>query len=137
MTAILLDTNAYSAFKRSDRDAVEIVHQSERIGISIITIGELFYGFCTGSRERDNRQELLQFLNSPRLEVIVADLAIADRYAALKAQLKGIGRPIPANDIWIAATALEHGFDIFSYDAHFRLVPGLKVGTKLADFDSG
>lgn len=137
MTAILLDTNAYSALKRSNRDTVEIVHQSERIGMSIITIGELLYGFRLGSREGENRQELLRFVNSPRLEVIDADWAISERYAVIKSQLKEIGRPIPANDVWIAATALEHGFAVHSYDAHFRAVPGLKIVTKLADLGAG
>ena len=130
---VLIDSNAYTAFKRSDPDAVAIV-QNSVIRVSVIVLGELLHGFQLGSREQRNRDELSEFLASPWVSLVPVDQAVAERYAALKTQLRTLGKPIPMNDLWIAATAMAHGFDVYSLDAHMKVVPGLTVGTKLADF---
>ena len=58
----------------------------------------------------------------------------ADYYALVYRELRKKGRPIPTNDLWIAATALQHGLALFSYDAHFTEIDGLPVGTQWLDF---
>lgn len=131
---ILLDTNAYVAFKQGTADAVEVLQHAPRIGLNSIVLGELLSGFAVGTREQENRQEMEQFLASDRVDQLVVDDGTAEHYAAVYRELRRRGRPIPTNDMWIAATALQHGRAIFSDDGHFHEVPGLSVGTRLADF---
>ena len=134
MRNILLDTNAYAAFKQGASDAVEIIQHTSIIGVSGVVLGELLSGFALGSREAVNRQELNLFLDSPRVEVFPVDDRTAEYYAKIYQTLRNKGHPIPTNDMWIAATALQHGLAIFSYDRHFQAVDGLIVGTRLEDF---
>jgi len=131
---ILLDTNAYVAFKQGRSEAVEVLQHAPRIGLNSIVLGELLSGFAVGRREQENRQELERFLASDRVDQLVVDIETAEHYAAMYRDLRSRGRPIPTNDIWIAASALQHGLAIFSHDGHFHEVPGLTVGTRLADF---
>ena len=65
------------------------------------------------------------FLNSPRVEILLHDLETADFYALVVKTLKSKGRPIPTNDIWIAANAMRHGLALYSSDRHFEEVEGL------------
>ena len=127
MKNILLDTNAYVAFKRGAQDAVDIVRLAEKIGISIIVMGELLAGFVSGRQESRNRKELSEFLGSPRVHVFLADDETVEYYARIFRQLKNKGKPIPTNDLWIAATAMQHGFAIFTYDDHFVNIDNLLV----------
>ena len=131
---VLLDTNAYIAFKRGTPDAVEVLTHVPRIGINSIVLGELLSGFTIGTREEANRQELQQFLTSERVHQLVIDAETAVQYAAVYRELRHRGRPIPTNDMWIAASALQHGFAVLSDDGHFHAVPGLHVGTRLDAF---
>ena len=131
---ILLDTNAYVAFKRGISDAVDVLTHVSWIGLNSIVLGELLSGFAVGAREAENRRELEQFLSSPRVHQLAIDTGTAAHYAVVYRELRRLGRPIPTNDMWTAATALQHGLAVFSYDGHFHAVPGLQVGTCLADF---
>jgi predicted nucleic acid-binding protein len=90
-------------------------------------LGELFAGFCLGKREKENRRELADFLELPGVSVVNIDLVIADRYGIIVKALRKQGTPIPTNDIWIAAVALETGSRLISYDTHFECIPGLLV----------
>ena len=130
---ILLDTNAYVAFKRGDSDAVAIIRHVPLIGINSIVLGELLGGFAVGAREAPNRRDLEQFLDSDRVKLLSVDNSTAGYYATVYRTLKHRGYPIPTNDMWIAATALQHGLALFSYDGHFQAVDGLVVGSRLAD----
>lgn len=127
MKNILLDTNAYVAFKRGVQDAVDIVRLAEQIGVSIIVMGELLAGFVSGGQESRNRQELSEFLSSPRIRIFLADDGTVEYYARIFRQLKNKGKPIPTNDLWIAATAMQHGFAVFTYDDHFSSIDNLLV----------
>jgi predicted nucleic acid-binding protein len=131
---ILLDTNAYAAFKRDAPEAVEIIQHAPSVCISVTVLGELFAGFALGSRETTNRQELQQFFQSPRAKLLPVDEGTAERYALIYRSLRTKGKPIPTNDMWIAATALQHDLAVFTSDAHFHEVDGLVVGTQLTDF---
>ncbi len=126
---ILLDTNAYAAFKQGTAHAVKVVQHAPRLGLNSIVLGELLSGFAIGTRERENRRELEQFLASDRVDQLGLDLETATHYAAVYRDLRRRGRPIPTNDMWIAATALQHGLAVFSHDRHFHEVPGLLVGS--------
>ena len=122
---VLLDSNAYSNLKRGHHRIVEIVRDSEAILLPLVVIGELLYGFRNGSRQNRNTRELHAFLENPYVSVAAMSFTTADRYARIAATLRAKGRPIPSNDIWIAAHAMETGADLVSYDRHFDQVDGL------------
>jgi tRNA(fMet)-specific endonuclease VapC len=124
---ILIDTNAYAAFKRNDPGAIEVIRSSEYIGVSMVVLGELYSGFKGGCMEARNRKELAQFLDSPRVETIVIDEETAEFYAKIYWDLKKRGKPVPSNDIWVAASAMRHGLALMSYDDHFRNIGGLML----------
>jgi len=125
MKKVLIDTNIYSFAMKGDVDVVNALRRIDVIGFSAISIGELFSGFKGGSRETRNREELNLFLDSPRIVVHPIDEGTADFYASILNNLKMAGTPIPTNDIWIAALAFQHGYQLFSKDNHFNLIPGL------------
>jgi len=125
MRRIAIDTNIYSSFKTNDQRVVETFRNCDLIGVDVTVIAELFFGFSMGAREMKNRQELEAFLNSPRVKVLLHDLETADYYALVVKRLKAKGRPIPTNDIWIAANAMKNGLALYSFDKHFEEIEGL------------
>ncbi|MBL8471917.1 MAG: type II toxin-antitoxin system VapC family toxin [Rhodocyclaceae bacterium] len=134
MRPLLVDTNAYAAFMRGEPEIVEVLARCDKLLMCSIVLGELLAGFSTGSREAKNRQELHRFLSSPRVSVLPVTADTADYYALVYAALRRKGRPIPTNDLWIAACALQHSAGVVSLDAHFAHVDGLKTGRTVADF---
>ena len=125
MRKVMIDTNIYSLALRGDHSVADLLRRIDSIGISTISVGELLAGFQAGNREKKNRQELELFLDSPRVTVFNTDVETADFYASVLNQLKRAGNPIPANDIWIAASAFQHGYKLLSDDRHFESVQGL------------
>lgn len=121
----LLDTNAYSEFKRGHEAVAGLVRGASRVLLSAVVLGELLYGFRRGSRYERNRDELRRFLANPYVELIPVGEATADRFARVAEALREKGRPIPTNDIWIAAHALETGAELVSFDQHFVEVDGV------------
>jgi tRNA(fMet)-specific endonuclease VapC len=134
MRAILLDTNAYTAFMLGAAEVVDVVAHADRLYLNSIVLGELLGGFAAGTREPKNRAELARFLDSPRVEVLPITADTADSYALIYAGLRRKGHPIPTNDLWIAASALEHGAALLTRDAHFSHIDGLRCGQGLGDF---
>lgn len=130
MRRIIIDTNFYTAFKRNDSEAIDILKRAEYIGVNTVILGELFAGFRCGNREKQNRAELDQFLDSSRVDTIVLDDETADFYAQIFSELRQKGRPIPSNDLWLAASALQHGLALATYDDHFGAINGLLMAMK-------
>jgi tRNA(fMet)-specific endonuclease VapC len=124
---VQLDTNAYVAFKGGDPDTVDVIRLADRLALSTVVVGELLAGFALGSRASENRRELASFLESPRVEILPVGRDTATFYAAVYAQLRAKGRPLPTNDMWVAAGALEHGSVLLTHDKHFASVEGLIV----------
>lgn len=133
MRAILLDTNAYAAFKRGDSEIIEIIQCAEQIGISPIVLGELLGGFENGGKAKQNRKELHQFLESSRIRIYPLTPDTANYYSQVYGSLKRKGHPIPTNDMWIAAQALENGCTVCTFDKHFRVIDGLITGNTLTE----
>ena len=125
MKRLLIDTNIYSFALKGDNDVVEVLRQTDEIGFSVISIGELLSGFRPGGMEKKNRKELEQFLDSPRVVVYYIDESTAEFYAQIHYSLRQIGKPVPTNDIWIAAVAFQNGLKLFTKDLHFKTIPGL------------
>ena len=134
MRPVLIDTNAYSAFMLGAADVVEVLAHAHKLYLSSTVLGELLAGFAAGTREPKNRAELARFLDSVRVEVLAVTALTADHYALVYAGLRRKGQPIPSNELWIAASALEHGAALLTRDAHFSQIDGLRCGQRLADF---
>ncbi|MGH2437484.1 MAG: type II toxin-antitoxin system VapC family toxin, partial [bacterium] len=92
-------------------------------------LGELHAGFVRGAHSRKNEHELERFLSSSRVHILDVDRETATRYAVILNALRTAGTPIPTNDIWIAASAMQHGLNIITTDAHYR-----HVGQVLVDY---
>jgi len=122
---VLLDTNAYSALRRGDQVVADYVRRSEEVLLSSIVAGELLFGFRNGSRYEENVRALQDFLAFPNVRLLPVMWEAADIFGKISAALRRKGRPIPTNDIWIAAHAMEHAADLLSADPHFAYIDGL------------
>jgi tRNA(fMet)-specific endonuclease VapC len=124
---VLIDTSAYSALWRGDPAVIDVVRRSETIAVSAVVLGELHSGFRAGNRCAENTAQLAQFLGKPSVRVVPLTEDTALRYAEVDVYLRKKGRPIPRNDVWIAAVALEHGLQLLTLDVHFREIPLLLI----------
>ena len=127
MSPILLDTSAYSYFKLGHDATVREMQIAPQIYMSATVLGELRAGFASGSRVERNESELNAFLSSPRVEVLPVDESTSVCYAAIHSSLRSAGTPIPSNDLWIAATAMQHGLHLLTADDHFSRVQQILV----------
>ena len=124
---VALDTNAYRDFMRGVAERVGLVRTVPAIVLPLIVLAELRAGFAAGNRESANAANLQRFLASPRVSVLAPDEQTTHHYARLHRQLRRDGRPIPTNDLWIAALAVQHDLVLCTADRHFRWIPQLVV----------
>ena len=121
---MILDTNALSAVADGEEAIEPVFREATEIALPVIVLGEYRYGIRQ-SRERARYQEWLA-------EIVVASRVLhvteetTEFYADIRHELKRKGRPLPANDIWIAALAIEHSLPVLTRDQHFDLVSGLR-----------
>ena len=127
MSRVLLDTSAYSAMRRGDERLLAPVRRAVEVFLTPVGIGELLFGFVGGGLEPENRSLLREFVEAPRVAVLAIDEDTAERYAAIRTYLRQQGKPIPVNDLWIAASAAQHGLHLLTLDDHFNRVPQLLV----------
>ena len=121
----LLDTNAYAALKRGHPETADLVRASSELSFSMVVVGELLFGFRSGTRYEKNARELDEFLADPRVHLLPVTRTTADRFGRIASTLRKAGTPIPTNDIWIAAHALESGAELVTFDDHFQAIAGL------------
>jgi tRNA(fMet)-specific endonuclease VapC len=124
---LLLDTNAYVALMKGNRATATLVRSAERLVFSTVVLGELLFGFRNGNRYERNAAQLDDFLAQPWVTLQTVTRTTADRFGRIAAQLRKAGKPIPSNDIWIAAHVFETGAELVTFDQHFATVPGLVV----------
>ncbi len=124
---VCIDTDAYSRLMLGHAPLKDLLESADEILVPATVLGELHAGFELGSRRQANREQLAAFLSQPGVDRADVDDGVAERYGSLVNQLSKAGTPIPTNDIWIAAAAMESGARLVSYDAHFASVPGLLV----------
>ena len=120
---VAVDTNAYRAAAENQPHVVDILRRADEIKLPFIVLAELRAGFAAGTAGRRNEAKLTEFLNAPRVSVVLAQEATTHHYAALYAQLRRQGTPIPTNDLWIAALVVEHDLLLLTSDAHFTKLP--------------
>ena len=122
---VLLDSNAYSLLMRGHGEVAGLVRRAEEVLFSAVVVGELMYGFRRGTQFERNAAGLRSFLDSPYSTFVDVGPVTADRYSRIASALRAKGRPIPTNDVWIAAHAMETGADLVSADSHFEHVDGI------------
>lgn len=120
---MILDTNALSAFVDGDPGVGEALRREARAAIPVIVLGEFRYGIAE-SRHRAAYETWLE-THLPHFEILAVTDGTAIAYAGLRVALTRSGRPIPANDAWIAALALQHRLPLLSRDEHFDVVVGI------------
>jgi tRNA(fMet)-specific endonuclease VapC len=122
---VLIDTNRYRDFCEAEPGAVERLRMAETVCLAFVTLAELRAGFLGGSSGAKNERTLSLFLHRPRVRILWPDEQTTHHYARIFLQLRRQGTPIPTNDIWIAALAVQHELVLFSRDAHFDRLPQL------------
>ncbi len=119
---VMLDTSAYCALLRGNLEIKLSLQQADEIFLSPVIIGELLAGFIQGRNEKKNRDILREFLASPRVNVVDVDEETSERYAVIINHLRTKGTPIPTNDLWIAASAMQYGLKVLTTDNHYLSV---------------
>jgi tRNA(fMet)-specific endonuclease VapC len=120
---MILDTNALSAFADDVLPVVQQIAAAEELHVPAIVMGEYRFGIATSRRRREYEAWLARGRAFWNVLPVVEETAT--HYAAIRQQLKKTGAPLPANDVWIAALARQHGLPVLSRDAHFDAVSGL------------
>jgi tRNA(fMet)-specific endonuclease VapC len=121
---LIVDTNALSAAADDDPDVIAILARADQMAIPVIVLGEYRHGIA----QSRNRTSYERWLTGLLRDCIVLDITepTTHHYANITLELKRMGKPIPTNDIWIAALCREHGLPLISRDRHFDLVDGTK-----------
>ncbi len=121
----MIDTNAYSALMRGDHRIADILRDNDVVLVSSIVEGELYDGFQGGNRNDENLSIFNHFMEKPKSMRVPVTNQTAEWYAEIKRGLRKKGKPIPSNDIWIAASCMEHGAKLLTMDEHFSEIDGL------------
>ncbi len=124
---LALDTNAYKALGEGNQQLAEEVRTAEVVGLPMIVLGELWFGFMNGTKLRQNAATLERFLATPRVRVLEPDRQTARVFGEIATLLRQVGVAIQQNDIWIAALCKQHGFALATQDQGFHHVLGLEV----------
>jgi len=103
---VLLDTNIVIALFAGEASVIEKLTVARSVFIPVITIGELYYGACKSGNRRRNIAKIEEF--AARSAILACDESTARHYGGIKDGLRAKGKPLPENDIWIAALACQH-----------------------------
>jgi tRNA(fMet)-specific endonuclease VapC len=122
---LLLDTNIVIELFRGNQLVIDFLDNQEKIYLPTATLGELYLGAYRSSNVSKKLQEIKSFLES--CAVLYTDATTSDKYAIIKTALLNKGKPIPENDIWIAATAMHYDISLYTFDEHFKEVEGIKL----------
>jgi tRNA(fMet)-specific endonuclease VapC len=121
---MILDTNAVSAVADNDSAAVRLFGDAPSIELPAIVLGEYRFGIAQSRRRKEYEKWLEDLVAATRF--LPVDQETTRYYSQVRSELKKGGKPIPSNDLWIAALARQHRLPLMSQDAHFDAVPGLK-----------
>jgi len=125
-SAYLLDTNAVVARLNGDNEIIRFIEENaDEILFTSIVLGELYYGAEKSQRVEENIQKIDNLIRG-RI-VLNNDTQTARLYGRIHQQLRAKGRPIPQNDIWIAATAIQHDLILLTRDQHFNEIDALST----------
>lgn len=131
MNAVLLDTSACIRLFGGDTPVRRAIAGADPVMVTVFTLGELYAGYRGGTKFQQNVDMLHRFLAQSQAHVPEATVKTAEIFGSIMSGLRRAGTPLPVNDVWIAAQAMEHGAVVISYDRHFLKVPGLRVWPRL------
>jgi tRNA(fMet)-specific endonuclease VapC len=120
---VALDTNRITDLFRGDLELAEQLGTAEEVWIPLFALGEIKAGFQGGTQQRRNESLLNRLLAKSTVGVLLPGRETAEHYARIFVQLKRAGTPVPDNDLWIAALALEHDLVLITRDRHFERIP--------------
>ncbi len=121
----ILDTNIITALLKGESGIADKIDKAKKIYLPIIVLGELYYGALFSSRVKQNTNDIKKLV--ARYEVLFIDEDTTVLYGSIKTTLRKKGRPIPENDIWIAAIAKRHNIAVVTRDKHFQEISDLTV----------
>jgi len=121
---LILDTNALSAVADGETSVVTHIGKAERIAVPVVVLGEYRFGIAQ-SRHRASYESWLKEWIAVVM-VLNIDEETTHSYSAIGLELKKEGKPIPANDLWIAALCRQHSLPLLSRDRHFDVISGLR-----------
>ncbi len=121
---MILDTNALSAAADREPAALELVARAERVAVPVIVLGEYRLGIAQSRHYTSYKNWLRDWITA--VTVLDIEEETTQHYAAIGLELKKRGRPIPANDLWIAALCRQHALPLLSRDRHFDVVAGIR-----------
>lgn len=116
----LLDTNIVIAFFAEDEDVLENMQEADEFSIPSVVLGELYFGARKSSNSEQNIQRIDELASNTN--ILACDIETARHYGRIKLELRQKGKPVPENDIWIAAIAQQHELNVVSRDKHFEYV---------------
>jgi tRNA(fMet)-specific endonuclease VapC len=122
---IAIDSNRYTDLCRGDERVIEVLQNCHHIYMPLIVVAEQRAGFAHGGHREKNERPLTKFLNSEGVSVLNPDEQTTYFYADLYSYLRKKGKPIPTNDLWIAALVLQHNLVLFDRDSDFDKLPQL------------
>jgi len=122
---VALDTNRLTDLFQGDAALAERLGLCDEVWIPLIVLAEIKAGFLGGNRRHRNEILLRKLLSKATVGVLLPDRETAEHYARLFVQLKRAGTPVPDNDLWIAALALQHDLQLITRDKHFKNIPQL------------
>jgi len=121
----LLDTNMVIALFAQEVAVQQRLATATEVFVPSIVLGELYYGARKSARVATNVAQVDVFAASSA--VLACDTATSQQYGEIKHELRAKGRPIPENDIWIAAIAVQYGLTLVSRDGHFSEIGSLSI----------
>jgi predicted nucleic acid-binding protein len=121
---VIVDTNALSAVAEAEPKAVAVFRDAQSIAIPVIVLGEYLFGIAQSRRRSEHEAWIAHVLRT--FLVLEIGTETAARYAEVRLELKRAGKPIPQNDMWIAALCRQHAMPVLSRDRHFEFVKGIR-----------
>ena len=125
---VALDTNRLTDLFQGDAALADRLGLCDEVWIPLVVLAEIKAGFLGGTERHRNEILLRKLLSKTTVGVLLPDRETAEHYARLFVQLKRAGTPVPDNDLWIAALALQHDLLLITRDRHFKNIPQLARG---------
>ncbi len=123
---VAIDTNRLTDLFKGDADLASYLGTCDEVWLPFVVLGEIKAGFYGGTRQAQNELLLSRLQSRETVRILYASRETAEQYARLFAQLKRAGKPVPDNDLWIAALALENDLALLTRDGHFNQIPQLR-----------
>ncbi|MGH3915699.1 MAG: PIN domain-containing protein [Pseudonocardiaceae bacterium] len=121
--AVLIDTSVFVAVERDRPLIADLIRPEVRHALSVVTVAELLHGVHRATGPVAQRRSAFVEGLLASFGVLPIDLAVCRAHARASAEL---GVPVDANDLWIGATAIAHGFEVLALDGDFDGIPGVQ-----------